>query len=158
MKENIHFLLDIFYPLFKRFMPLETFRYAACGGINTLMGLAIFYVSIHWIFPDAVVNLGFYTVESYSAALILSGITSFCLGFVLNKFIVFTGSNLKGRIQLFRYFLSFTFNLFLNYILLKSLVELLHVEAFTAQLLTTIVVITASYFSQKHFSFKAKVQ
>lgn len=154
MKDNIHSFLDVFYPIFRRFMPLETFRYAACGGINTLFGLAVFYCSITWVFPDKIVQFGFIALESYSAALLISGFSSFCLGFILNKYIVFIGSNLKGRIQLFRYFLSFAFNLFLNWMLLKGLVEYLGLEAFLGQLLTTTVVITASYFSQKHFSFR----
>lgn len=156
MKDNIHSLLDVFYPIFRRFMPLETFRYAACGGINTLFGLAVFYCSITWVFPDEIVQFKFVALESYSAALLISGFFSFCLGFILNKYIVFIGSNLKGRIQLFRYFLSFSFNLLLNWMLLKCLVEYLGLEAFLSQLLTTAVVITASYFSQKHFSFREK--
>lgn len=156
MKENIHSFLDVFYPIFRRFMPLETFRYAACGGINTLFGLAVFYCSINGLFQTDVVHLGYFALESYSASLLISGFSSFCLGFFLNKYIVFIGSNLRGRIQLFRYFLSFAFNLFLNWILLKFLIEYLTLEAFLGQLLTTTVVITASYFSQKHFSFKVK--
>ncbi len=156
MKDNIHSFLDVFYPLFRRFMPLETFRYAACGGINTLFGLAVFYCSIRWVFPEDVVHFGYFAFESYSASLMISGFSSFCLGFILNKYIVFIGSNLKGRIQLFRYFLSFAFNLLLNWVLLKFLVESLSLDAFLGQLMTTAVVITASYFSQKHFSFKVK--
>jgi putative flippase GtrA len=156
MRNNINRFLDFFYPIFKRFMPIETFRYAACGGINTMSGLLVWYVCYHFVFSRMVVNLVFYSFEPYTLALIVSSTYSFTLGFLLNKYVVFTSSNLKGRIQLFRYFLSFAFNLMLNYFLLKLFVEKFAWDAFLSQLLTTVVVIGVSYFSQKHFTFKIK--
>jgi len=69
---------------------------------------------------------------------------------------VFVDSNLRGRIQLFRYFLSFAFNLVINYGLLKLFVEVLDMNALLSQLITTCIVILISYLSQKHFSFKVK--
>ena len=156
MRKTINQFLDFFYPIFKRFMPIETFRYAACGGINTMSGLLVWYVCYHFVFSRMVVNLVFYSFESYTLALFVSSSYSFTLGFLLNKYVVFTSSNLKGRIQLFRYFLSFAFNLILNYFLLKCLVEKFQWDAFISQLLTTFVVIGVSYFSQKYFTFKIK--
>ena len=72
------------------------------------------------------------------------------------KFVVFVDSNLKGRIQLFRYFLSFVFNLTLNYCLLKLFVEVLHWDAILSQFITTCIIVLISYLSQKHFTFKIK--
>jgi putative flippase GtrA len=75
---------------------------------------------------------------------------------LLMKFVVFVDSNLRGRIQIFRYFLSFTFNLFLNYGLLKLFIEVLKKDALISQIITTCIVIMVSYLSQRHFSFKVK--
>ena len=36
---------NFFYPIFKRLMPLNTYRYAACGGMNTLLNVSVF--SLH---------------------------------------------------------------------------------------------------------------
>jgi putative flippase GtrA len=69
---------------------------------------------------------------------------------------VFVDSNLKGRIQLFRYFLAFLLNLVINYFMQKLLIDSLHIEAFTSQLIITFILITVSYLSQKHFSFRVK--
>jgi putative flippase GtrA len=156
MRNNINQFLDFFYPIFKRFMPIETYRYATCGGLNTMSGFLVWYVCYHFVFSRMVVNLVFYSFEPYTLALLVSSTYSFTLGFLLNKYVVFTSSNLKGRIQLFRYFLSFAFNLMLNYFLLKFLVEKFQWDAFISQLLTTFVVIAVSYFSQKYFTFKIK--
>ncbi len=137
-------------------MPVQTFRYAACGGANTVLGLFIYYIGYQYLFARENFDFGFFAFKPHIAALFLSCAVSFIVGFLLNKFVVFTGSNLRGRIQLFRYFLSFAFNLVLNYLLLKMLVEWLHWDALLSQFLTTALVVTVSYLSQKHFSFKVK--
>ncbi len=137
-------------------MPLQTFRYAACGGANALLGLITFYIGYRFIFAEQVVDLGFIAFEPHSAALITSSAITFFIGFILNRYVVFTTSNLRGRIQFFRYFLSFSFNLIINYFLLKLLVEKLFVDAMLGQVITIAVVIAISYFTQRHFTFRVK--
>jgi putative flippase GtrA len=72
------------------------------------------------------------------------------------KFVVFVDSNLKGRIQLFRYLVAYVVNLLLSYFLMKIFIEYANINAMLAQLITTVVVIAISYLSQKHFTFKIK--
>ena len=156
MKESLTSLLDRFYPPFKRFMPVETFRYAACGGGNTLIGLFFYFIGYKYIFGKKVFDFGFFAFKPQNAALFLSCSITFIVGFLLSKYIVFTGSNMKGRIQLFRYSLTFSFNLTVNYILLNLLVEVLKLNWLGSQLFTTCVVIGVSYLGQKHFTFRTK--
>jgi len=156
MKNSITTIIDFFYPPFKRIMPLQTFRYAACGGGNVVLGFLIFSCIYHFVVQRKVVDLGFAAFESYSIALFCSSITVFIIGFLLNKYVVFTSSNLKGRIQLFRYFLSFISNLCINYVLLKALIIYLFIHPVLAQLIVTSIVVTISYFTQQYFTFKVK--
>lgn len=156
MKELISSVINFFYPPFQKFMPLQTFSYAACGGGNALLGLITFYIGYRFVFAEQVVDFGFIAFEPHSAALIVSSFITFIVGFILNRYVVFTTSNLRGRIQFFRYFLSFSFNLIINYFLLKLLVEKLHIDAMLGQLITIAVVIAISYFTQRHFTFKVK--
>ena len=135
-------------------MPLQTFRYAACGGGNTLMGLTIYYICINYIFVKETADVGLIILKSHNAALGLSFFASFVVGFFLNKYVVFTSSIMRGRIQLFRYFLSFFLNLVVNYFLLKLFIEAWHWEPFAAQVITTVIIVTLSYLTQKHFTFK----
>lgn len=150
--------IDFFYPPFRRFMPEQTFRYAACGGANTVLGLTIYFICYQYIFKGRDFDFGFYAFKPHNAALFVSFCVNFVVGFLLMKYVVFVDSNLKGRIQLFRYFLAFAFNLVLNYFLLKLFVEVLDINALLAQFITTCIVVTISYISQKHFSFKIKAQ
>lgn len=156
ISRHIIWFIDLFYPPFRKWMPEQTFRYAVCGGSNTVLGLSLYYISWKYIFRKEIFDFGFFAFESHNAALFLSFCINFVVGFILMKFVVFVDSNLKGRIQLFRYLLSFSLNLVLNYLLLNAFVEFLHMPVMLSQIITTCIVVTISYLSQKHFSFKVK--
>jgi len=155
-KDKVIAFIDIFYPPFRKLMPEQTFRYAVCGGTNTVLGLLLYFVSYQYILKEQNLDLGFFAFKPHMAALFISFCFNFVIGFLLMKYVVFVDSNLRGRIQLFRYFLAFAINLLLNYILLKLFVEVLHMNALLSQFITTCIVVTISYLSQKHFSFKVK--
>jgi putative flippase GtrA len=138
-------------------MDLQTFRYAACGGGNTLLGLVLYFVSFKYILHEENLDLGFYAFKPHIAALFISFLVNFCVGFFLMKFVVFSESNLKGRIQLFRYFFFYMVCLFLNYVLLKLFVEYFHIYAIVAQVITTTIVIVFSYLVQKYFTFRVVI-
>ncbi len=154
MREKIISFINFFYPPFKRFMPLQTFRYAVCGGSNMLFDIFLYFISYNFILQKQVLNLGFIAFEPYTAALWMAFIISFPTGFLLSKYIVFNASHLKGRIQLLRYVLIVGINLVLNYSIIKILVEAMHFYPTIARLFATCFVVTFSYLSQKHFTFK----
>ncbi|MEI9945476.1 MAG: GtrA family protein [Chitinophagaceae bacterium] len=148
-------VIDFFYPPFRRIFNLQTYRYAVCGGINALIGYIIYYITFKYILQEKDLDLGFYAFKSHIAALLLAFCVSFPCGFMLLKYLVFNDSNIRTRVQLFRYFMVCLFNLALNYILLKILVERFNIYPTIAQILTMSVVIVLSYLAQRHFSFKA---
>jgi putative flippase GtrA len=154
ISEKITQLIDFFYPPFKRLMPLRTFRYAACGSSNLLLDIFLFYTSYNFIFHKKIVDLRFIVLEPYTAALGMSFMFTFPIGFLLSKYIVFNSSELRGRIQLFRYILIVAVNLLLNYSLLKVMIEYMNFYPTVARIFGTGFIVTFSYLSQKHFTFK----
>jgi putative flippase GtrA len=149
-------IIDFFYQPFRRWIPLQTFRYAACGGGNTVLGFLLYTIGIKLLFKGRIFDLGFYAFEPHTASLLFAFLINFPVGFFLMKYVVFVDSTIRGRVQLFRYFFVFVSNLFINYLLLKVLIEYLHLDAIIAQVIATVVVITTSYILQRHFSFKAE--
>lgn len=149
-------IIDFFYQPFKKWLPLQTFRYASCGGANTVLGFILYTFSYKFLFRERVFNLGFYAFKPHIASLIFAFLINFPVGFLLMKYVVFIDSTIRGRVQLVRYFFVFVSNLFLNYLLLKVLVEYAHVNAILSQVISTVVVITTSYLLQRHFSFKVE--
>ena len=153
-KNAIRNFIDFFYPPFQKLMPLQTFRYAACGAANTVLDIGLFAINYNFILHKQVLNLGFMAFEPYTAAFIMSFCISFPVGFFLMRHIVFTQSTLHGRVQLFRYFLLVTACIFLNYVFIKLFVEKFHFYPTVAKMATTVIVIAFSYLTQKHFTFK----
>jgi len=155
IRKFIFSVLDVFYPLFRRFMPLQTYHYAACGGGNTALSLFIYFISYNFILQKQVLHLGFMAFKPHIAALFIAFLITFPIGFYLSMFVVFQGSYLKRRVQFFRYFLVVMGSMTINYICLKIFVEAFGWYPTPSQVLTTGIVICFSYFSQRHFSFKA---
>jgi putative flippase GtrA len=147
-------IIDFFYPPFRKLMNLQTFRYAAAGGGNTLLGLIIYYISYKYIFAGEIFDLGFYAFKGHIAALIVSFCVTFPVGFFLSKYVVFSDSNMRGKVQLFRYLMICLFNFVLNYILLKIFVEKFHIYPTVAQLITIAIVVVFSYVAQRNYSFR----
>ena len=147
-------LIDFFYPPFRKIMLLKTFRYAASGGANTILGLAVYFISFKYVLNEQNLDLGFYAFKSHIAALFISFCISFPFGFFLMKYVVFSDSTMAGKVQLLRYFMIYLFNLALNYLFLKVEVEILHIYPVVAQIMTTVIIILFSYAAQRHFTFK----
>jgi putative flippase GtrA len=154
IKKSIFSVLDIFYPFFRRIMPLQTYHYAACGGSNTLIGIILYYISFNYILDKQVVHLGPLAIKPHIMALFMSTAFTLPVGFYLSMFVVFKGSYLRRHVQFFRYFLIALGCILLNYILLRLFVEVLHWYPTLAQIANTVVVVLFSYFSQRHFSFR----
>lgn len=137
-------------------MPLQTFRYAASGGSNMLLDIFVYYISYNFILHKQVLDLGFIAFKPHIAALWMAFCVSFPVGFLLSKYIVFDTSYLRGRIQLFRYLLIVAINLVLNYSIIKIMVEYMEFYPTIARIFATGFIITFSYLSQKHFTFKSR--
>lgn len=155
MRKRIIHIIDFFYPPFKKIMPLQTFRYAVCGGSNMLLDIMLFYISFNFILKKQILDLGFVSLKPYNAALMMAFCISFPVGFLLNKYIVFNQSYLRSHVQLFRYVLIVAINIILNYVILNVLVQYMNFYPTIAKIIATVLIVIFSYLSQKHFTFKA---
>jgi putative flippase GtrA len=158
IRKTIFAVLDVFYPIFRPFMPIQTFHYAACGGCNTLLSLCVYYISYRFLLQKEILQLGFIAFKPHIAALFIAFIVTFPIGFYLSMYVVFQGSYLRRRVQLFRYFLVAATCVAINYLFLKLFVEIFGWYPMFSQILTTAIVILVSYFSQRHFSFRTKTE
>jgi putative flippase GtrA len=158
IKTSILKTVDFFYPPFKKFMPLQTFRYAACGGTNTFLDICLFSISYNFIFKKQNVFLGFVTLTPHIASFFLSFCITFPFGFYLSRYVIFQQSSLRGRVQLFRYFLVIIGCILLNYFFLKLFVDQMGWYPTFAKIVTTVFVVIFSYISQNYFSFRSSVK
>lgn len=161
-------VIDFFHPPFRKWIPVQTFRYIACGGGVTVLGLLIFFIGYNFLLTpythieltgdkeQEIVRFGPLSFTRYIAAYIVSFCISFPIGFFLSKFVVFQESHLKGRVQLFRYATLQFINIILNYALLHFFAGWCGFWATPSQTLTTALIAVFSYFFQRHISFRTK--
>jgi len=147
-------IIDYFYSPFRRYIPLETFRYAATGGFNTLLDIFLYFICYNFILDKKIIDLQIVSISPYIAAFLIVFPITFFTGFLLAKYITFTNSDIRGRIQLIRYVLSVSGSIFLNYFFLKILVEFGGLWPTLAKIITTGIVVIYSYFVQKFYTFK----
>lgn len=147
-------IVDSFYAPFSRYLPLETFRYGATGGMNTALDIFLYFIVYNFVIEKKFIDLKVVVVSPHIAAFLIVFPITFCTGFILAKYVTFTQSPLNGKKQLLRYGLSVSGSILLNYLLLKLFVEVFGIWATLSKILTTIVVIIYSYITQKHFTFR----
>lgn len=160
MRKALLRLIDFFYPPFSRWLSLHTFRYLVSGSTTAASGIVVYYIAYNWILhqKDVKLSIPFLPglITAPVAALAIESLITFCIGFILNKYLIFTKSNLKGRIQLFRYGSVFLTNILLNLAMLKVLVEAFGFYPTISKIIITVVLTVFSYFSQKYFTFKVR--
>jgi putative flippase GtrA len=148
-------LLELFYfPFIRRFIQSETYLYAATGGANLAFDFLLYYLFLHYIIHNEVVDFGFIAFTPHIAAFIFVFPITFATGFFLAKYVTFTASQLKGNKQLVRYAISVGGSILLNYILLKLFVEYMYIYPTPSKMITAIFVVIYSFLVQKFFTFQ----
>jgi len=148
-------ILDWFYAPFSRFLSLQTFRYAACGVANLVLDIFLYFLVYNFLYQKQLLDLGFVAISAHIAALFTVFPITFFTGFLFSKYITFTQSDVRGRIQIARYALSVGGSIILNYLFLKFFVEFCHFYPTPAKMATTVFVVTYSFFIQKKYTFKS---
>src|SRR5690554_1692535 len=147
-------VIDSLYFVFRRFMPLKTYRYAVCGGANLLFDIFLYFIFYNFIFAKQNLDLHFVVLSPHIASLFVVFPITFTTGFVLNRHITFRDSDLPWKVQFLRYFLVGMGALLLSYVLMKFFVDLLGFYPTPSKLLTIIATVGYSYLLQNKFSFR----
>lgn len=158
MKKIILTSLDIFYPLFKRLMSKSVYQYLALGAVNTVLNVLLFILFYQFILNrKEYVILGI-SIESYTLSLFYSFLITLPTGYWFAKHFAFseTSGNQATAKTFSKYFIVVVQGLVSDYLLLKFLIEITHLNPSIAKTLSTLIVLTVNYLLQKHFTFKSK--
>lgn len=154
-----HFILSVvdwFYPMFQKLMPKQTYRYAACGGFNTVLDIGLFFIAYNYLLEKSTLHVGNIIISGHIASFMMSFIVTFPTGFYLSRYVVFQETSVTKREQLGKYFIVVFGCILLNYIFLKIFVDSFGWYPTPSKILTTVFVVLFSYYSQRNFTFKAK--
>ena len=148
--------LDIFYPIVKKIFSKTTYYYAVCGASNMVLSWLLFHLFYNLVFHQQkwqVPILNLY-MDAYTISAAICVVISFIIGFTLLKFVVFTASEIKGRIQLFRYGISAIISFLMSYAILSLLIEGFGVYASVSNVIASVIVTIISYLIQRNFTFR----
>lgn len=146
--------IDFFYAPFSKYMTLQFFRYGITGGANLLFDWVLYFIIYNFILQHKMLELGFVTLSSHIATLAIKFPIVMFSGFLLQKYVTFSSSDLSGKVQLIRYSIVIIINLVISYFGLKILVDGLNFYPSPSNMLISIMTISISYFSQKRYTFK----
>lgn len=147
--------IDFFYrPPFTRLMDRQTFRYAAVGGGNLLLGTVLYWVLFNFVLDKQDTDFGVVVVSAPILAFLINFVVTFCTGFWLTRTVAFTGSKLSGGRQLFRYAQVVAVNLVVSYLGLKLFVEVCGFFPTPSNLAIQIFTVGISYVASKHYTFR----
>lgn len=156
MRDLLLQLIDSFYFIFKQFLPLKTYRYAVCGGSNLVLDTLLYFTCFHFILNKQNVDLGIVVLSPHIASLFFVFPITFMIGFLLNRFIVFSESTLPITTQFLRYLGVGIVALLISYVSMKLLVDVLLFYPTPSRLLTIVITVLFSYIMQNKFSFKVE--
>jgi len=154
LKKILIYIIDSFYFLFEKYIPISTYRYAVCGGGNLVFDIFLYFIFYNFIFAKQNVNLYFFVLSPHIASLFFVFPITFMTGFLLNRYITFHQSKLSFWVQLYRYFIVGLGAILISYLAMKFLVDFIGFYPTPSKIITTAVTIAYSYILQSKFSFK----
>ncbi len=151
-------IIDFCYRPFSGIIPLQLFRYGACGGMNMVLDWVLYCVVYNFVVGHDVVAISMCGMTMHLSAHVMAFLIVFPVtlltGFWLNRNVTFTQSSLRGYKQLSRYILIVVVNLLVNYVGLKLLVDVCGIYPTPSKIIITLVTVMISFFGQKYFSFR----
>ena len=149
-------IIDFFYPPFSKYFSLQFFRYGVSGATNMVFDWVLYFFFYNFVIRKQLLYLGFVTLSPHIATLFITFPITLLTGFLLQKYVTFTASEMRGREQLIRYSAVVGTNLLINYFGLKLLVDVFRFYPTPSKMIITIVTTIFSYMSQKKFTFRIK--
>lgn len=156
MKSNLIKVIDLGYFIFEGIIPLKTYRYAVCGGSNLVLDTTLYFVFFQFILAKQNLDLSIVVLSPHIASLFFVFPITFIIGFLLNRYVVFTESKLAFKTQFIRYLTVGIIALLLSYFSMKLFVDVLRFYPTPSRLLTIIITVLFSYIMQNNFSFKVE--
>ena len=138
--------------LVKNVLQVKAFRFLISGGTATMVDVVTYFVCLHYVFNTPFTAFGL-TMSIPIISLLVSYSAGFVTNFIISKFFVFQGSDLRTRIQLLRFFMVAIAVFCMNYLILKVLLQF-EIFPTIARLMSAAIVAFLSFLLHNSFTFK----
>jgi len=139
-----------------KFLQNKVLRFFLSAGIATLVDVIIYFITFSYLLDREGVKLFNTRITAHEFSLLISYTCGVTVNFLINKYAVFTESNLKGRKQFFRFALIAGIGFFANYALLRFFVEICSFWPTLSRVFSALSLGVASFYVHRLFTFKIK--
>jgi putative flippase GtrA len=139
-----------------KFFDNKVLRFFFSAGIATLVDVIIYFFIFSYVLDKEGVRLLGFRITAHEFSLLISYSCGVTINFLLNKYAVFTESNLKGRKQFFRFALIAGIGFFANYVLLRFFVEICAFLPTLSRVFSALSLGIASFYIHRLYTFKIK--
>lgn len=119
-----------------------------------LLDAVWYFVIYHYVVAERFIDLQFVVVSPHIASLIIVFPITFFTGFWLNRYVAFRSDKQQVSPQLVKYALTVAGSILLNYLLMKSFVEILAIYPTPSKILTSVITALYSFLMGRYFTFK----
>lgn len=143
--------LDFLYPVFRKFIPFELYRFLAVGGVCFVLNFAVFHLSYLYVFRYW--HHASFFLQPHFYALLASMSVTILVGFYMNKKFVFKGAVLGVSIQFRRFAISSFVLVIASKLLLDLMVIVWGWNLTVSFIANTVLIQTVNFLFQKRISF-----
>lgn len=145
--------------LVKTLLRNKVVRYFFSAGTATVVDVSVYFTTYNYILRKTDIPfVGPFVLTAPMLSLVISYSCGLFTNFFITRAMVFTESNLRGRKQLFRFIQVALLVLFMNYLFMKFLVQVLEWYPTISRVVSALSIGVMSYLFHKHYSFKGKKQ
>lgn len=159
MRAVISSWIDVLPGPLPKLLRNRAFRYLVTAGIATVVDVIVFFIVSIFILNEQDFLIPLFgkevLVKCHTAAIIPSFSCGLLTNFTLTKFFVFEESELRTRVQFFRFAIVAMVTFMANYGFMNILVSGLGIDATVSRLISAITIGMLSFVIHKAFSFKA---
>ena len=139
---------------FVKFIQSKVVKFFLSAGVATLVDVLIYFFIINYIVDHQRVYIYSVSASAHTFTLVISYSCGVIVNFLLNKYAVFSESNVAGRKQFLRFALIAFIGFFANYGLLRLFVEVFDFYPTFSRITSALSLGIASFYIHKLFTFK----
>jgi len=134
-------------------------RYFFSAGTATVVDVSVYFTTYNYILRKTDIPfIGPFVLTAPMLSLVVSYSCGLFTNFFITRKLVFSESDLRGRKQLFRFVQVALLGLFMNYLFMKILVQVLEWYPTISWVISALSIGVMSYLFHKNYSFKGKKQ
>ncbi|MFZ9942922.1 MAG: GtrA family protein [Bacteroidia bacterium] len=132
-------------------------RYFFSAGTATVVDVGVYFTTYNYVLRKTDIPfIGPLVLTAPMLSLVISYSCGLFTNFFITRALVFSESELRGRQQLFRFIQVALGVLFMNYLFMKFLVQVLEWYPTVSRIISALSIGVMSYLFHKHYSFKGK--